>query len=183
MLDEEHEHLKQDESDNNLCSLRRIGDHNVVIVCPPAGLIGNNPATAVATQMRSTFRLLRFGLMVGIGGGVPSAEADIRLGDVVVNQPHQGYGGVVQYDFGKATPKGLFPGWVSQLPAADTTRCGCKDASEPPSAKEQALGTHLQASPPSGVHHATPLDPTFFSKHRTIMREDQHANRAAQTRR
>jgi hypothetical protein len=29
------------------------------------------------TQMRATFRLVRFGLMVGIGGGIPSTEADI----------------------------------------------------------------------------------------------------------
>jgi nucleoside phosphorylase len=32
---------------------------------------------------------------------------DIRLGDVVVSQPHQGYGGVIQYDFGKTTPSGF----------------------------------------------------------------------------
>jgi nucleoside phosphorylase len=107
MLDEEHEDLEQDENDNNLYSLGRIGDHNVVIVCLPAGLIGNNPAATVASQMRSTFRCLQFGLMVGIGGGVPSAEADIRLGDVVVSQPHDRYGGVIQYDFVKAAPSGF----------------------------------------------------------------------------
>jgi nucleoside phosphorylase len=57
--------------------------------------------------MRATFKRIRFGLMVGIGGGVPSAEVDIRLGDVVVSQPHQAFGGVVQYDLGKATPSGF----------------------------------------------------------------------------
>jgi nucleoside phosphorylase len=77
MFDEEHEDLEQDEHDDNLYSLGRIGEHNVVIVCLPAGLIGNNSAAVVATQMRATFRLVRFGLMVGIGGGVPSTEADI----------------------------------------------------------------------------------------------------------
>ncbi|KAI6783325.1 nucleoside phosphorylase domain-containing protein [Emericellopsis cladophorae] len=107
MLDEEHEDLEQDGHDNNLYSLGRIGDHNVVIVCLPSGLMGNNPAATVATQMRSTFRSVRFCMMVGVGGGVPSGEADIRLGDVVVSQPHQGYGGVIQYDFGKATPNGF----------------------------------------------------------------------------
>jgi hypothetical protein len=45
--------------------------------------------------------------MVGIGGGVLSEEADIRLGDVVVSRPHKVHGGVVQYDFRKATP-GVF---------------------------------------------------------------------------
>ncbi|KAI9777756.1 MAG: hypothetical protein M1839_008551 [Geoglossum umbratile] len=39
--------------------------------------------------------------MVGIAGGVPSAQADVRLGDVVISQPNSQNGGVVQYDFGK----------------------------------------------------------------------------------
>jgi nucleoside phosphorylase len=117
MLDEEHEDLEQDEHDENIYSLGRIGEHNVVIVCLPAGLIGNNPAVAVATQMRATFKSVRFGLMVGIGGGVPSAEADIRLGDVVVSQPYKGQGGVIQYDFGKATPSGFErTGFLNSLP-------------------------------------------------------------------
>jgi nucleoside phosphorylase len=51
-----------------------------MIVCLPAGHIGINPASTVATQMHAAFKGIRFGLMVGIGGGVPSAEADIRLG-------------------------------------------------------------------------------------------------------
>jgi nucleoside phosphorylase len=55
--------------------------------------------------------------MVGIGGGVPSAEADVRLGDVVVSQPHQTFGGVVQYDTGKATPSGFErTGWLNSPP-------------------------------------------------------------------
>ncbi|KAH8696925.1 nucleoside phosphorylase domain-containing protein [Phaeosphaeriaceae sp. PMI808] len=107
MLDEEHDDLEQDEHDHNIYSLGRIGEHNIVIVCLPAGLIGNNPAVAVAMQLRATFKSVRFGLMVGIGGGVPSTEADIRLGDVVVSQPHLGHGGVIQYNFGKATPSGF----------------------------------------------------------------------------
>jgi nucleoside phosphorylase len=107
MLDEEHEDLELDENDENLYSLGLIGGHNVVIICLPAGRIGNNPAASVATQMRATFKGIWFGLMVGIGGGVLSAEVDIRLGDVVVSQPYQTFGGVIQYDFGKATPSGF----------------------------------------------------------------------------
>ncbi|KAF2193564.1 purine and uridine phosphorylase [Zopfia rhizophila CBS 207.26] len=86
MLDEEHGDLEHDLGDNdeNLYALGSIGGHNVAIVCLPAGRIGNNPAAAVAAQMRATFKGIRFGLMVGIGGGVPSADADIRLGDVVM---------------------------------------------------------------------------------------------------
>jgi nucleoside phosphorylase len=109
MLDEEHHDLERDLNDNdeNLYALGSIGGHNVAIVCLPAGRIGNNPAAAVSTQMRATFKAIRFGLMVGIGGGVPTAEADVRLGDVVVSQPHGSFGGVVQYDVGKATPSGF----------------------------------------------------------------------------
>ncbi|PVH94805.1 purine and uridine phosphorylase [Periconia macrospinosa] len=94
MLDEEHEDLERDD-DKNLYSLGSAAGHNVVIACLPAGRIGNNPAATVATQMRTTFKGIQFRLMVGIGAGVPSAEADIRLGDAV------------QYDIGKATPSGF----------------------------------------------------------------------------
>ncbi|KAL4919898.1 hypothetical protein BDW62DRAFT_199316 [Aspergillus aurantiobrunneus] len=51
-------------------------------------------------QMLSTYPTLRWGLPIGIGGGVPG-KADIRLGDVVVGKPTGNTGGVVQYDFGK----------------------------------------------------------------------------------
>lgn len=109
MLDEKHHGLERDPADNdeNLYNLGSIRGHNVVIVCLPAGRIGNNPAAAVATQMKATFKAIRFGLMVGIGGGVPSDEHDIRLGDVVVSQPHGIFAGVVQYDAGKTTPSGF----------------------------------------------------------------------------
>lgn len=107
MLDKEHDDLPQDSHDANTYTLGSIGEHNVVIACLPAGQTGTNSAAAVATQMTSTFPAIRFGLMVGIGGGVPSAETDIRLGDVVVSQPGKGHGGVIQYDFGTTTPNGF----------------------------------------------------------------------------
>jgi nucleoside phosphorylase len=109
MLDEEHPDLERDpaNNDDNLYALGSINGHNVVIVCLPAGQIGNNPAAVVAAQLRASFKAIRFGLIVGIGGGVPSAEADVRLGDVVVSQPHQTFAGVVQYDSGKTTPSGF----------------------------------------------------------------------------
>ncbi|RYO89737.1 hypothetical protein DL764_008540 [Monosporascus ibericus] len=107
MLDEEHEDLDYDANDTNIYTLGRIGEHNVVIACLPEGQTGTNSAAAVAVQMQSAFTSIRFGLMVGIGGGVPSVEADIRLGDVVVSRPHKAHGGVVQYDSGKATPSGF----------------------------------------------------------------------------
>lgn len=39
--------------------------------------------------------------MVGIAGGAPTEEHDVRLGDVVVSAPHDSKSGVVQYDFGR----------------------------------------------------------------------------------
>src|SRR6266516_3447769 len=86
MLDEEYEALHHDANDN-IYTLGRICEHNVVMACLPAGQTGTNSAAAVAVQMKSVFTSIRFGLMVGIGGGVPSVE-DIRLGDVVVSRPH-----------------------------------------------------------------------------------------------
>ncbi|KAE8150884.1 hypothetical protein BDV25DRAFT_104502 [Aspergillus avenaceus] len=58
----------------------------------------------MATRMKATFTSIKFGLLVGVGGGVPSGNVDIRLGDVVINQPDGQHGGVVQYDFGKLVP-------------------------------------------------------------------------------
>lgn len=58
-------------------------------------------AARVAGLIRSTFTALRFGLMVGIAGGVPSKENGIRLGDMAVRQPTATLGGVIQYDLGK----------------------------------------------------------------------------------
>ncbi|KAF3004376.1 hypothetical protein E8E13_009940 [Curvularia kusanoi] len=108
MLDETHEDAIRTDSSNdeNIYSMGSVAGHNVVIGCLPAGRIGTNPAATVATQMQAAFKNIRFGLMVGIGGGVPSA-ADIRLGDVVVSQPDGSFGGVVQYDLGKATTTGF----------------------------------------------------------------------------
>ncbi|KAF1963801.1 hypothetical protein CC80DRAFT_13282 [Byssothecium circinans] len=107
MLDEEHETPLSDAHDTNIYTCGRVGEHNVVIACLPEGQTGTHSAAAVAVQMGLAFTSTRFGLMVGIGGGVPSEEADIRLGDVVVSMPHKVHGGVVQYDSSKATPSGF----------------------------------------------------------------------------
>src|SRR5277367_5749749 len=111
MLDEEHEEFQSRVArDNNSYVLGRVGEHNVVMACLPAGVYGNNAAAIVANNMLRTFTGLRFGLMVGIGGGIPNLEKglDIRLGDVVVSQPDKTHGGVVQYDLGKNLGEGKF---------------------------------------------------------------------------
>jgi tetratricopeptide (TPR) repeat protein/nucleoside phosphorylase len=57
--------------------------------------------------MVSRFTNIKIGLLVGVGGGLPNKEDDIRLGDVVVSKPDGQYGGVVQYDLGKWTAEGF----------------------------------------------------------------------------
>jgi nucleoside phosphorylase len=106
LLDECHERLSRSPSDQNTYTLGKISGHNVAIACLPSGVYGTTSAAAVAAQMRSTFRAIDFGLMVGIGGGVPSKDNDIRLGDVVVSEPSGIYGGVVQHDYGKTVSGG-----------------------------------------------------------------------------
>jgi nucleoside phosphorylase len=108
MLDETHDDLPVDPKDDNAYTLGRIGNHNIVIACLPAGVYGTTSAAIVATQMLSSFGSIRFGLMVGIGGGVPSKDVDIRLGDIVVSNPTAKFGGVVQYDYGKTVGEGRF---------------------------------------------------------------------------
>ncbi|KAL3459401.1 hypothetical protein BJX64DRAFT_279198 [Aspergillus heterothallicus] len=101
-LDEEHEGPDfVSPGDTNHYTLGRIQEHNVVIAVLPDGEYGTAAAATVATNMQHSFPNVRIGLMVGIGGGVPSERHDIRLGDVVVSAPRDGKGGVFQYDFGK----------------------------------------------------------------------------------
>ncbi|KAJ0420221.1 hypothetical protein BJY00DRAFT_141029 [Aspergillus carlsbadensis] len=103
MLDEEHEVLPAESIDCNAYTLGRIGSHNVVLACLPVGETGVVPAALTVMRMKSTFRCLEIGLVVGVGGGVPSETHDIRLGDVVV-----GDGGVSQYNMGKTVQGGRF---------------------------------------------------------------------------
>ncbi|KAN0069637.1 purine and uridine phosphorylase [Elaphomyces granulatus] len=77
--------------------LGRIGQHNVVLACLPSGTTATATATATRDLLRS-FPKVRFGLMVGVGGGTPSNPSDdprreICLGDVIVSNPEGIYGG------------------------------------------------------------------------------------------
>ncbi|KAJ9481087.1 hypothetical protein VN97_g12417 [Penicillium thymicola] len=102
-LDEEHEKPSfVSPNDTNDYTLGKMCEHNVVIAVLPDGEYGTASAANVATNMLNTFHNVRIGLMVGIGGGVPSESHDVRMGDVVVSAPRGGEGGVFQYDFGKS---------------------------------------------------------------------------------
>jgi nucleoside phosphorylase len=98
LLDEEHERLQSREKDDNSYLLGKMEDHNVVIAFPGSGVSGTDAAAQTATNMVRTFRKIRFGLMVGVGGGAPKPPdledplKDIRLGDVIVSDPKGNHG-------------------------------------------------------------------------------------------
>ncbi|RYP49030.1 hypothetical protein DL768_005170 [Monosporascus sp. mg162] len=104
MLDQVHADLQKPPNDPNAYTFGSIGKHNIVIACLPKGKIGTNSAATITTWMVSTFPSIKFGLMVGIGGGIPPK---VRLGDVVVSIPVGQFSGVVQWDFGKAKEGGF----------------------------------------------------------------------------
>ncbi|KAK3312589.1 nucleoside phosphorylase domain-containing protein, partial [Apodospora peruviana] len=107
-LDAEHPRLAaQDANDNNIYTLGSIGSHNVVIACLPHWNYGLVSAANVARDMLRTFPNLRFGLMVGIGGGVPTKQ-DVRLGDIVVSSRNYENGAVLQYNFGQTVQDKAF---------------------------------------------------------------------------
>jgi nucleoside phosphorylase len=101
-LDEVHEGPESVfEHDNNDYILGKVGKHNVVIAVLPDGEYSIASAANVVSDMLHSFPNVRIGLMVGIGGGAPNTDHDIRLGDVVVSFFRDGNSGVFQYDFGK----------------------------------------------------------------------------------
>ncbi|KAH9226898.1 hypothetical protein K456DRAFT_1754459 [Colletotrichum gloeosporioides 23] len=111
MLDETHEQpddFEQNDKDSNTYSWGRTGEHNIVIALLGGGSYGKVSAATTATCMVTSFPHLRFGLLVGIGAGIPRLEQDIdiRLGDVVVSVPTGEHPGVVQYDLGKKRDNG-----------------------------------------------------------------------------
>ncbi|KAL2880274.1 hypothetical protein SGCOL_004323 [Colletotrichum sp. CLE4] len=108
MLDNVHEPLPMNENDTNLYVFGEIGAHNIVIACLPSGQYGTAKAALVANTMRWSFPSITIRLMVGIGGGAPREQLDLRLGDVVVSNPTAGSPGVIQYDFGKTEQEGFF---------------------------------------------------------------------------
>ncbi|CAG7556443.1 unnamed protein product [Fusarium equiseti] len=106
MLDQRHPDLPKPASDINAYTLGSIGGHNVVLCCLPKGMIGNVPAATIASHLVTTFPSIKLGLLVGIGGGVPSNK--VRLGDIVVSTASGTFPGVVKWDSGKAHGSGKF---------------------------------------------------------------------------
>jgi len=182
MLDEEHEGLEQDENEQSL--LARAHWRPQCCHCLFASRLdrqqsrrsGSN-ADEVDYQIGAVWTNGRYRRWCSkYRGGHPAR-------DVVVSQPNQGYSGVIQYDFGKASPSGFHrTGFINSPPSILLSVVSKMRANH--LRRKSKLSEHVS---PSFVafrsSHATPLDLMFSSKQRTIMREGQHANRAAQTRR
>ncbi|CAJ0553207.1 Ff.00g117190.m01.CDS01 [Fusarium sp. VM40] len=100
VLDDVHDELPRKKNDTNSYILGSIGCHNIAIACLPSNEYGTNNAVNVLTNLTRTFTSIYVSLMVGIGGGVPRENFDIRLGDIVVGTR------VVQHDLGKIVESG-----------------------------------------------------------------------------
>ncbi|KAK9438543.1 Pfs, NACHT and Ankyrin domain protein [Metarhizium brunneum] len=83
MLDEEHAAptgFTRHQTDPNVYTWGRVGEHNIVIASLAAGVYGTT-----ASSLLASLPSIRVGLLVGIGGGIsrPDEDRDIRLGDIV----------------------------------------------------------------------------------------------------
>jgi nucleoside phosphorylase len=112
MLDKTYQNPPQHRQDENNYVVGQIAHLKIVVGCLPSGNVGTTSAAIVAGHMRQTFTALEYFLLVGVGGGLPSENSDVRLGDVVISQR------VIQYDYGKAITDGRFEltGHLNQPP-------------------------------------------------------------------
>ncbi|KAL7903943.1 purine and uridine phosphorylase [Trichoderma velutinum] len=174
-LDETHDApVKQVHGDRNTYTLGRVGKRNIVIVLPRRSEHGLVSETSASSCLKNMFPTLKSGLMVGIGGGAPSQEHDIRLGDIVVGTEPSKLRGEVPADPLEKTVGGKLRsdhmmegnrirGAVSQ--ALDSNRgylCGCMWRRSGQTGRETREGKgHYQDDP--AVHYGI-----IFTGHRSI---------------
>ncbi|KID83294.1 Pfs, NACHT and Ankyrin domain protein [Metarhizium guizhouense ARSEF 977] len=118
MLDEEHAAptgFTRHQTDMNVYTWGRVGEHNIVITSPAAGVYGTTLAVTTVSSLLASLPSIRVGLSVGIGGGIarPDEDRDIRLGDVVVSEPNGTTGGVSQPFISGKTPK--VPNFIQEM--------------------------------------------------------------------
>ncbi|UKZ47970.1 hypothetical protein TrVGV298_002206 [Trichoderma virens] len=53
---------------------------------------------AVTEQMKATFPALRLVLQIGVGAGISGAQANIHLGDMLINRSNKSYNKALRYD-------------------------------------------------------------------------------------
>ncbi|KAH7308637.1 hypothetical protein B0I35DRAFT_515720 [Stachybotrys elegans] len=86
-LDTSHEAPGIIHIDENAYHFGQIENQNIVICRALAGIHGPVSTAIAVGVMLHNFPNMRIGLNVGIGGGAPSDNHDIRLGDVAVGYP------------------------------------------------------------------------------------------------
>ncbi|KAL3705422.1 hypothetical protein TMatcc_009094 [Talaromyces marneffei ATCC 18224] len=101
MLNRTHSPLLNPSTDSNAYELGELDGHYIVITSSWHIRDSGRRECCVS-------HAFYYGLMVGIGGGVPGNNNDIRLGDIVVSKPGPNHSGVIQYDYGKAVQGGHF---------------------------------------------------------------------------
>ncbi|KAK9604818.1 hypothetical protein V6Z93_002769 [Aspergillus fumigatus] len=165
MLDETHRKVPAVPAAHNTYVLGRFQGHNIVLTCLPSGVYGLTSATAVISHLRSDFPNVRYGVMVGIGGGVPSKTVDIRLGDVI---PTGTVGDVIQYDLGKAIDGGYFQhtGMLNQPPSSLLTAVSQLEARRMTNRGMHVIRTIsrvLERNPDMTAAFSRPLEDRLFS--------------------
>ena len=81
-------------NNNNDYTLGKVGKYNVVIAVLPNREYSLFFIVSIASNIQHSFPNVRIGLIVGIGGGALSRKHNICLGDIIINTPHDGKGGV-----------------------------------------------------------------------------------------
>ncbi|PCG92612.1 NB-ARC [Penicillium occitanis (nom. inval.)] len=89
---------KKAEGDPNTYTTGRLGNQHVVLAYMPG--MGMVPAAAVTSNLRSSFKNIKVGIVVGVCGGATKTTAgeEILLGDVIISTS------VIQIDFGRQYP-------------------------------------------------------------------------------
>ncbi|KAL4815509.1 hypothetical protein BDW67DRAFT_191537 [Aspergillus spinulosporus] len=170
MLDRIHSPLPIPSADPNAYEVGEIDGHYIVISCLPIGVYGTVSAAAVVSRTRLTFPRLQYGLMVGIGGGVPGKNIDIRLGDVVVSKPVGKYrvqGGIFEPTGTLNKPPHAFLTPMGQLEA--------KQMTEGNAALSKIVREALEQNPEITERFAPPeqhTDRLFHSSYYHTTRED-----------
>ncbi|QKX63759.1 uncharacterized protein TRUGW13939_10930 [Talaromyces rugulosus] len=167
MLDKTHTLLPKPSTDSNAYELGELNGHYIVIACLPAGVYGKVSAATVVSRMRLTFPRLQYGLMVGIGGGVPGKNNDIRLGDVVVSKPAGKHSGVIQYDYGKAVQGSQFEsiGTLNRPPQTLLTHIGQLEAKQMTEGQSKMVREALEQNPNIEERFSPPEQHTDFLFH------------------
>lgn len=95
LLDHQHDSLPVPDNDKNTYGFGSVASHNIVVATVPRERFSYLSSARVVEQMTSTFVNIKFAMMIGIGGGIPSK---VKLGDVVVGYPQEDMPAVVQFD-------------------------------------------------------------------------------------